>query len=579
MIRKSLRVLFAACTLLCAIAVNAQMTAEEMTLIDEGFEIFNNETFDGNGRTCGTCHIPSESYNIFPATVKKLSRAEKDNLFARSVPGLENVALVKSHALFNISGGAAPLCPASNPECFDRDGHSGPVFRSTMGIFAQALTSTNVRPTFPGSPLVPAACNNGVKIVDGIPTRIPALLMQLGWAGDGAPGTMAFVDVDPADGLNDCQFHHGTFDPDADGTLRGFANGAIAQHSTTSLDRIEGVDFRFATDDELDAMEALQFWLGRRTLTDDENAAQSTVNVDEFDIEQLNFIDSRVALGRDHYVAGPEFAPSPPPNPPGPPPVVNDPNGGAGCNGCHINAGATTRIGPGGGGPFGTADNINFASEVELGSDDIGLAVLGVPLPHDEGGSDIFLPQPGLPALFEEAFNVQSIIEAAQKKAWFHNHRAVGDFEQAIEFYISADFIDGGPGFFSTEQVMRFGNASVYPEGTISFPYGDGVEHVGAFLRVLNAFYNLRDCERLIDEAIDRIELGVSAKNPIRHCKFNLKHARQVLKQSKLPYLHPAVQNKAKGLHGKLMKWKKNTRKLERAKRDIRAMRDAIATQ
>lgn len=154
--------------------------ADDAELIDEGFRLFTEETFDGNGRTCSTCHIPSEAYNIFPSSIKYLNRKERNLLFATSVPGLENVDLVKKHALFNISGNAE-TCPADSPSCFGTPGeeHSGPIFRAAMGIFAQAITSTNARPTFPGTPLAPPECSSGVA----------AFLDQLGWAGDGAPGT------------------------------------------------------------------------------------------------------------------------------------------------------------------------------------------------------------------------------------------------------------------------------------------------------------------------------------------------------------------------------------------------------
>ena len=77
--------------------------------------------------------------------------------------------------------------------------------------------------------------------------------------------------------------------------------------------------------------------------------------------------------------------------------------------------------------------NININTDVEKGSDDaMFVNAVTRAVPHDEGGSDSFPPAggppPGAPA-FEEAFNVQSIIEAPQKKAWFHNHRVLNDFE------------------------------------------------------------------------------------------------------------------------------------------------------
>jgi hypothetical protein len=121
--------------LLCASAANAQLTADQAKLIDEGFRVFTKETFAGNGRTCATCHVPTEGYNIFPATIEKLDKRERALAFASNVPGLENIALIKSHALFNISGGPAPLCPASNPECFhDDDGNAGPIFRAPRSM-------------------------------------------------------------------------------------------------------------------------------------------------------------------------------------------------------------------------------------------------------------------------------------------------------------------------------------------------------------------------------------------------------------------------------------------------------------
>jgi len=537
--------------LLFATATSAEMTAAEMKQIDKGFKVFTKEKFDGNGRTCATCHIPGESYNIFPSTIKKMSRREKRLVFATNVPGLENVDLIKSHALFNTSGGA-DTCPADSPSCFGTPGeeHSGPIFRSTMGIFATDLTSVNTAPGFPGTPLFDADCSTGVA----------AQLPQLGWAGDGAPGT-----PNPAD---HCTSHHGSPDPDADGSLRAFANGAIAQHNTRSLNRTLGVDFRFATDDELDAMDALQKWLGRRALTDEENTIQGTIDASEFDINLLAFTDARVALGRDFYAGPPELAP--PPGPPGggppPPPVINA-DAGAGCNGCHVDGGSNPGF------PAGGGNNINLNTEVELASAGIGMAVVGAPLPHDEGAAVSFGP-PTRPPAFQEAFNVQSIIESAQKKAWFHNHRVVDNFEESIAFYGSPDFVLNAA-IHTPLSTLQNGNINQ----SIAFPNGDGIEHLGAFLRSLNAFYNLRNCERLIDEAIARVKAGVKPRIAIKHCKFDLKNTRRILKKSKLPYLHTKVIYGTKFARKALNRAGRNVYKLTKIRNYIRELRDSIATQ
>ena len=84
------------------------LTREEFERIEKGFEIFTTETFAGNGRTCGTCHIPTGNYNLTPADIAELSDAEKDLVFATNVPELENAALVEKLALFNINEGHAP---------------------------------------------------------------------------------------------------------------------------------------------------------------------------------------------------------------------------------------------------------------------------------------------------------------------------------------------------------------------------------------------------------------------------------------------------------------------------------------
>ncbi|NIO03158.1 MAG: hypothetical protein GTN74_00695 [Proteobacteria bacterium] len=51
----------------------------EAELIERGREIFFNETFDGNGRTCGTCHPASNNFTIDPAFIETLP--DDDPLF------------------------------------------------------------------------------------------------------------------------------------------------------------------------------------------------------------------------------------------------------------------------------------------------------------------------------------------------------------------------------------------------------------------------------------------------------------------------------------------------------------------
>ena len=60
----------------------------EEALIAKGKEIFFNETFNGNGRTCGTCHPESNNFTIDPAFIATLS--DDDPLFvAEFIPALK----------------------------------------------------------------------------------------------------------------------------------------------------------------------------------------------------------------------------------------------------------------------------------------------------------------------------------------------------------------------------------------------------------------------------------------------------------------------------------------------------------
>lgn len=173
-------------------------------LITAGRNIFLNETFGGNGRTCSTCHRENNNFTIDPKFIASLSPS--DPLFVAELnpalaTGLENNRLLRERALIgvNADGFENPLILRAVPH--------------TLALLDTALTAT---------------------FFDG--TTIPPN-QRLGWAGDGAPGS---------------------------GTLREFAIGAVTQHLTRSLNRVVGIDFRLPTENELDALEAFQRSLGRQ---------------------------------------------------------------------------------------------------------------------------------------------------------------------------------------------------------------------------------------------------------------------------------------------------------------------------
>jgi hypothetical protein len=56
-------------------------------LIADGRRLFLQETFEGNGRTCGTCHVEANNFTVDPALIATLP--EDDPLFvAENNPGL-----------------------------------------------------------------------------------------------------------------------------------------------------------------------------------------------------------------------------------------------------------------------------------------------------------------------------------------------------------------------------------------------------------------------------------------------------------------------------------------------------------
>ena len=522
-------------------------TLEEFNAIDRGFTLFTDETFEGNGRSCGTCHIPGAQYNINPIDIKRASWKERKLIFATNVPGLENPTLVKKLALFNVEGG-----DALNPELGDE--HEHPVFRGSMTVGPLALTTN-------GPPV----------IADGI-IQLGFQNPKIGWAGNGSPGA---PDESPAPGLQQnpahplFQFHHGNKDINADKSIRAFANGAIAQHNPKTLARIakssvcnpdinqpdapcdKPYDFRFATDAELDDMEAFQNWLGRR---------------DEFRIETMKFKNKHAIKGKTLYMSNQ-----------------------ASCNVCHADGGSGFR--PAAALPVPVA-NIHQHSGINEEAARI-TAETGVFMPEDPG--ILITPPPPNDITEPGAFNGQPVIEAARKITFFHNHGFTGSIEKASEFYFTENFINSSIGGALQGLLTGpaqggdgTGNAHLTTiEDFLAFGGKNAFNEMGAFMRALSAWYSLKDCERLIDEAILRIDKGAKIKNPLLHCTFNLSDTHSVLIRAKVRYLHRGIAKKSLGLkHALYSIWahhkygaphKATIKKLELVKKHISKLRDKIA--
>ena len=199
-------------------------------LIERGRQLFTKETFNGNGRTCATCHPATNNFTIDPAFIAKLPKS--DPLFvAETNPDLaklENSKALRQRALIS-----------ENVDGFDRPA----VLRGVPHTLALPVSmapddDADSDQVFP----------DGTKPVNA-----------LGWSADGSP---------------------------EDGSLRQFAVGAVVQHFTKTLNRVEGVDFRLPTNAELDALEAFQRSLGRQ---------------EEVDLAALTFLDDAAQRGKDLF--------------------------------------------------------------------------------------------------------------------------------------------------------------------------------------------------------------------------------------------------------------------------------------
>ena len=345
-------------------------------LINQGRTLFFNELFNGNGRTCGTCHREDENLTITPEFIATLPA--NDALFvAEFDPNLQQTA-----------------CPGGTP-CFEN-----PTLMRKFGLILENLDGfKDLENTFVmrGVPHTLALLQNTLTPAPDGTTSPPN--ERTGWGGDGAPvGTFILG--------------NGTSHP-AQGFLRDFPIGAVIQHFTKTLQRRNGIDFRLPTNAELDAMNAFMRSTGRRA--DLILAGPGALSLKgEVPREGQRIFNN----GGAGFPGGRGI-------PPG------TANGAGKCFFCHFSAGASDFFFP--------DQNANFNTNIEqLPSQPADLVIPAQKNPAD-GGFGTGPPPQGVFGIGDGTFNTPVLVEAADTPPFFHSN-VVNTIEEAVNFYNSDQF-------------------------------------------------------------------------------------------------------------------------------------------
>ncbi len=422
-----------------AVTSSAATSPEQLTqLIAAGQKLFTEETFNGNGRTCATCHRPDNNHTIDPIYITKLPKT--DPLFVAEtnplLADLEKPALLRQFGLF-----------VTNIDGLDRP----PVLRSSSHLLGIANTLTFEKTINPGfSKGEFTQDNDYFNARDPLAQQSGTNTHAVGWSGDGAP-----------DG----------------GSLRDFTKAAIIQHLPRTLVRAENIDFRMPTEAELDALEAYMLSLGRSK---------------ELNLANMYFKSPLVQNGLLLFNTkeNPKLADGT---------VLFGTTGN--CNGCHSNAGgisSSTNANPTRDtGVERMRDQLHHLADPNVAYD----GGFGQLLQTDCGpnfnetcysdGSVAAAGTTTRPSGHHglNRFNTPSVIESADTAPFFHNN-SVTTLEESVAFY-SSDAFNSSPGAFTSSKVNRQGRLD-----------SSQVIAVALFLRSINVLENIRSSNVLDQKAL-----------------------------------------------------------------------------
>ena len=425
--------------LLPKVAMAANLTGADLfaAQIAKGNQLFQDETFGGNGRTCATCHRADNNHTLDPLYISKLPA--NDPLFVYEtkpeLKDLENGKLLRQYGLIlaNADGFDKPPVFRSPPHLL---GLVNSIYPEAVDVIAQQMAA-EIDESLPHE-------HPGETVYDINSTR-----EMVGWSGDGAP---------------------------LDGKLRSFAQGAIAQHFPKSLNRKVGLDFREATSDELDAMEAYMLSLG---------------SPKDFNLDKMHFISPLTDRGKELFNS--KFG-----------------EGTGRCLGCHNGAGSTS-----------STTTKNGLRDTGIENMELNPARLtDGKIAYDGGFGKNIRETCGInkdqQCYGDGRFNMTSLVEAADTAPYFHNN-AVATLEEAIASY-NSDAFNNSPGATSEGRERKIKIDSTK------------VTAIAAFLRTLNVIENVRNSNALDTRALR--EKNVTANITVKLALADTEDAIQVLEQS-----------------------------------------------
>jgi cytochrome c peroxidase len=110
-------------------------------LVDEGEDLFFHETFQGNGRTCSTCHDPRDEFTVSPELVRQRYKLDPGHPLFRPIDSDDGAgrdySTVLRHAVFRVT---VPLHPDVSV-VGDPSRRTITVWRGVPGVANLALTA------------------------------------------------------------------------------------------------------------------------------------------------------------------------------------------------------------------------------------------------------------------------------------------------------------------------------------------------------------------------------------------------------------------------------------------------------